>query len=115
MSFLIQAVSFITSLVFTWFVVRMIRRERFLLKYSFPWIVLGIAGIFASLFPGWVFALSGLLGFEKPVNFLFFVCIVVLLGFGLVLCAVVSRQSRRITRLTQELSILKSESKGDLG
>ena len=63
---------------------------------------------------GWVFALSALLGFEKPVNFLYFVCIVVLRGVGLVLCAVVSRQARQITHLIQELSILKSESKGDL-
>ena len=114
MSFLIQIVSLVTSLVFTWFVILMIRRERFLLRDSFLWILLGVSGVLASLFPGWVFALSALLGFEKPVNFLYFVCIVVLLGVGLVLCAVVSRQARQITHLIQELSILKSESKGDL-
>lgn len=98
-----------TSILFLCFVVSMIRRERFLLKYSFFWLLLGILGLLAALFPGWVIGLARVLGFEAPVNFLFFTCIVILMGVTLTLCAVASRLAKRVTSLTQEVSLLKSE------
>lgn len=52
-------------------------------------------------------ALSVTLGFEVPVNFLFFVCIILLMGVSLTLCGVVSAQARRIVSLVQEVSILR--------
>lgn len=98
-----------TSILFLCFVVQMIRRERFLLKYSFFWLILGVLGLLAAIFPEWVIGLSAILGFEAPVNFLFFACIVILMGVTLTLCAVVSRLTKRVTSLTQEISLLKSE------
>lgn len=101
-----------TSILFLCFVVQMIRKERFLLKYSFFWLILGVLGLLAALFPGWVTALSQILGFETPVNFLFFACIVILMGVTLTLCAVASRLAKRVTSLTQEVSLIKSEGRG---
>lgn len=98
-----------TSFLFLCFVIQMIRRERFLLKYSFFWLLLGILGILAAIFPDWIIGLSGLLGFETPVNFLFFACIVILMGVSLTLCSVASRLTKRVTSLTQEVSLIKSE------
>lgn len=97
-----------TSILFLCFVVQMIRRERFLLKYSFFWLLLGILGLIAAIFPSWVIGLSRALGFEAPVNFLFFACIVILMGVTLTLCSVASRLAKRVTSLTQEVSLLKS-------
>lgn len=95
----------IASILFCIFVLWMVRREHFLLKYSFLWLLLGILGIFAALFPGWVYGLSGLLGFEQPANFLFFICIIVLMGVSLLLSAIASKQSVQIKSLIQEVSL----------
>ena len=105
MSIFLRIFAIVVSLVFIWFVLYMIRKERFLLKYSFLWLVMGLLGFFAALFPEWVFALSGLFGFESPSNFLFFVCVVFLMATSLTLCAIVSRQTKRITNLVQVVSI----------
>lgn len=98
-----------TSMLFLCFVVQMIRRERFLLKYSFFWLLLGALGLIAAIFPGWVIVLAHSLGFETAVNFLFFTCIVILMGVALTLCAVASRLAKRVTSLTQEVSLVKSQ------
>lgn len=109
MSIYLRLLVAITSILFLCFVVQMIRRERFLLKYSFFWLLLGVVGIVTAIFPDWVIGLSRALGFVTPVNFLFFACIVILMGVTLTLCAVVSRLAKRMTSLTQEISLLKSE------
>lgn len=105
MSPFLRILAVVVSLLFIWFVLHMIRKERFLLKYAFLWLIMGFLGLLAALFPDWVYALSGVLGFETPANFLFFVCVAVLMAVSLVLCAVVSRQTKRITNLVQALSI----------
>ena len=96
------------SLAFLFFVALMVRRQRFLLKYSFFWLLLGVVGLIVALWPDGMMALSGALGFEMPVNFLFFCCIIILMGVCLTLCGVVSTQARRIVSLVQEVSILKA-------
>lgn len=95
----------IASILFCIFVLWMVRREHFLLKYSFLWLLLGVLGILAALFPGWVYGLSGFLGFQQPANFLFFICIIVLMGISLLLSAIVSKQSVRIKNLIQEVAL----------
>lgn len=105
MSILLRIFAAVVSLLFTWFVLYMIRKEKFLLKYAFLWLVMGVLGFLAALFPGWVFSLSWLFGFESPSNFLFFVCVIFLMATSLVLCAIVSRQTKRITNLVQVISI----------
>ena len=112
MSPFLRVLAIMVSLLFTWFMLQMIRRERFLLKYAFLWLVMGVLGLLAALFPDWVYTLSGLLGFETPANFLFFACVVVLMAVSLILCAVVSRQTKRITYLVQILSIALSKQNG---
>lgn len=97
------------SLLFIWFVLHMIRKEHFLLKYAFPWLIMGLLGLGAALFPGWVHALSEALGFETSANFLLFACVAALMAVSLVLCAVVSRQAKRITSLVQAFSIAMAD------
>ena len=108
MIFGLRAFVALVSLAFLFFVALMVRRERFLLKYSFFWLLLGVVGLIVALWPDGMMALSGALGFEMPVNFLFFCCIIILMGVCLTLCGVVSTQARRIVSLVQEVSILKA-------
>ena len=76
------------------------------MSHSLLWLVLGIAGIAAALIPSWVFALSGLLGFELPVNLIFFVCIFFLIVAVLSISMVASSQADMIRSLVQDVSLL---------
>lgn len=98
----------LVSVVFLVFVILMLRRGRYLLKYSLLWFVLGLAGLVCAFFPELVYALSDVLGFETPSNFLLFAADFFLIAFCLSLCGVVSRQSLKIKRLVQHVSLLES-------
>lgn len=94
------------SICFLAFVILMVRKNRISMKYSLLWIVLGCAGILAAALPGWVFAISGLLGFEEPVNFLTVACIFYLMAVAFACVSIASGQSARIRGLIQDVSLL---------
>ena len=101
-----RIILFIASVCFLIIVLRFIRRQQLSVSHSLLWLVLGIAGIAAALIPSWVFALSGLLGFELPVNLIFFVCIFFLIVAVLSISMVASSQADMIRGLVQDVSLL---------
>lgn len=113
MNWLLRAFLIVICVAFLVFVLLMVRRDRFLLKYSIIWVVLGVLGLLAAFFPGAVVWLSLSLGFETPVNFVFLVCIMFLLMASLVFVAALSKQSLRVKELVQEISMLKAEVRGN--
>jgi len=98
----------VVSITFLIYVLLMVRRDRFLLKYSIVWVLLGIFGVIAAFFPEGIGALSNALGFEVPVNFLFLIAILFLMAASLVFVGALSRQAQLTKKLIQELSILRS-------
>lgn len=109
MTLLLRIVVGVASLAFLFFILLMVRRQKMLLRYSFFWLFLGLAGIITAAFPAWIMGLAHLLGFEAASNFVFFACIFILLGVCLTLSAAVSRLTRRNVSLIQEISLLKEE------
>ena len=101
-----RIILFIASVCFLIIVLHFIRRQHLSVSHSLLWLVLGIAGIAAALIPSWVFALSGLLGFELPVNLIFFVCIFFLIVAVLSISMVASSQADMIRGLVQDVSLL---------
>lgn len=101
-----RIILFIASVCFLIIVLRFIRRQHLSVSHSLLWLVLGIAGIAAALIPSWVFALSGLLGFELPVNLIFFACIFFLVVAVLSGSMVASSQADMIRGLVQDVSLL---------
>lgn len=101
-----RIILFIASVCFLVIVLRFIRRQHLSVSHSLLWLVLGIAGIAAALIPSWVFALSGLLGFELPVNLIFFACIFFLVVAVLSGSMVASSQADMIRGLVQDVSLL---------
>ena len=101
-----RIILFVASVCFLVIVLRFIRRQHLSVSHSLLWLVLGIAGIAAALIPSWVFALSGLLGFELPVNLIFFVCIFFLIVAVLSISMVASSQADMIRGLVQDVSLL---------
>ena len=101
-----RIILFVASVCFLIIGLRFIRRQHLSVSHSLLWLVLGIAGIAAALIPSWVFALSGLLGFELPVNLIFFVCIFFLIVAVLSISMVASSQADMIRSLVQDVSLL---------
>lgn len=105
MPFLLQAVLTIAALIYLALVIRMIRRESALLEYSLIWLFLGFLGLGAALFPGWVFFISNTLGFETPVNLIYFSCVMFLMVVSMGYNVITSKQSVHIKELIQEVSL----------
>ena len=86
-----------------------IRKNKLELKYALSWIFLGAGILIFDLFPGLTSFLASLLGIEVPINMLFFLgfCFSLLIIFSLTVA--VSRLSRRVTKLTQELALLSKK------
>lgn len=109
MSNLLRFYLIVSSLFFLAYVLHMVRRDRFLLRYSFAWVVLGMLGVIAALFPNIVVEVSARMGFKTPSNFLFVACILFLMVVSLVFVSALSRQAKNIERLVQEVSLLRAE------
>lgn len=112
---LLRVFLFAISLVFLFFVLRMIRHDRLMLKYALLWIVLGFMGVLLAVFPSGAVWISDTLGFKVAANFVFLVMIVLLMGISLIYGAALSRQAVQTKLLIQEISVLKAElSKTDM-
>lgn len=109
MSFKLQIIIALIILVFLGILINMIRKNKLDLKYALSWILLGIGILVFDLFPILTSLMASLLGIGVPVNMLFFLgfCFSLLIIFSLTVA--VSRLSWRVTKLTQELALLKKQ------
>lgn len=108
MNIILQILLLFVSVFFLVFVLYRVRKGKYLLKYSFVWIVLSVIGVFASCFPQILAIISNSLGFYVTSNFVYFVLIVFLLIWNLILCGILSKQETSIKSLVQELSIVQA-------
>ena len=71
------------------------------------WIVLAFVLIIMSIFPGIMYKISGLLGFEKPVNAIFLIMIFLLYCLSFYVYLKISRHNEDIVNMNYELASLK--------
>ncbi|TCZ76099.1 DUF2304 domain-containing protein [Paenibacillus albiflavus] len=102
-------VSFVFCLFFLFVVIDLIRRKRLEERYSILWIVIGLLMLILSIFPDFLETISQLLGVVYPPSLLFFLGYVFALIVILHLTMVVSKLHRQMTRLIQEVALLKNE------
>ena len=107
MDLTLRIVLLVASILFLIFVLVRIRRGKYLLKYSFIWIVLSFIGLISAIFPEWIYFFTYALGFSVPSNFVYFALIAFLLVSNLVLSGIISSQENKLKNVIQELSILK--------
>lgn len=107
MNFKLQLIIALLILTGLGILINLIRKNKLDLKYALSWILLGAGILVFDLFPGLTSLIAALLGVDVPVNALFFLgfCFSLLVIFSLTVA--VSRLSRRVTRLTQELALLE--------
>ncbi|WP_438353536.1 DUF2304 domain-containing protein [Microbacterium sp. CJ88] len=75
-------------------------------KYAVLWLVLGVVVLVLGLFPQLLLGLTSALGVQLPVNLLFAMAIVLLLGVALHLSWELSQAEEEIRRTAEEVAIL---------
>ena len=106
----LQYVLGIVAAVFTFtIVVEMLRRRRLRERHAMWWIAAGIFAMIISVFPQTLQWAATSLGFEVPVNLVFFVLAVLLVLVSVQLSHELSRHEMRIRRLAEEVALLRQE------
>lgn len=85
-----------------------LKRNSMSIKNSVIWLLLPVIFIIIAIFPNPFFDFANWLGFETLANFIFVVIIALLIILCFSLTLTISHQQTQITKLIQELSILKN-------
>lgn len=103
----LQGLCFITSVIFLWLTVRLVKRNVLNLKYSFIWLLVSCGCVIISVFPQNLNMVKNIVGTEIASNAIFLIAFyfIIVLLFGLT--TIVSRQDKKLKVLNQELAILK--------
>lgn len=89
-----------------------LKRNSMSIKNSVAWLLLPIVFLIIAIFPDPIAKFSAWLGFETFSNFLFLIIIGLLVIICFFLTISLSKQQNKITKLIQELSILKEKVDG---
>ncbi|MGN0240270.1 MAG: DUF2304 domain-containing protein [Candidatus Weimeria sp.] len=103
---LFVAVVIILAIVY---ITNKVRKKQVELKYVLIWYALGVIYLLFDLIPPLQSAVCGLLGISVPVNMLIFLAVGLILLIVFQQTIIISRQSRTIVRLTQEIAILNEK------
>jgi hypothetical protein len=102
-----MAAVFCLSFVFV--TVELIRRRKIEERYAILWLGLGLSMTVVSIFPGLLEGLTRVVHVYYAPSLLFLIGLLFSLTFILHLTMVISKLHRRMTRLAQEVALLKAE------
>lgn len=105
----IYSISIMFSIIFLLIVVELVRKNKLQERYSLLWIFISIVFLVLSSTSVLLDPLAKRLDIKNPPSLLFLLGLVYLIAYSLNTTVVVSKQNERITRLTQELSLLKQK------
>ncbi|MGL5635184.1 MAG: DUF2304 domain-containing protein [Sarcina sp.] len=109
MTLYLQIILFVTSSLFTVYVMMMVKRKKLQLSYSILWILTGVSFVLLSIFPQVLDLVANVLQIQTPVNALFLIIIFFLLLIIFTLTLVLSKLKIQVTNLSQSLGLLKEE------
>ncbi len=84
-------------------------KEKMPLKYALVWLFPSVMILFFALIPNSLFKVADLVGFQTVSNLMTGILFVMMFFVCISLTIIVSSQTRKITQLIQEISILKSK------
>ncbi|MBR4184039.1 MAG: DUF2304 domain-containing protein [Lachnospiraceae bacterium] len=100
----------IAMVLFILYIFRSVRKKKINYRFGILWLVIAVAvGAMAAL-PDFLTWVSQLLGIAAPVNMLFFLGFVLVVGIILELSASVSRLNDEVRDLTQRLALYEHDS-----
>lgn len=89
----------------------LLRKNRFLLKYSLLWIFAGITMLVLAIFPQTLAWIANAVGIVSPINALFTIVIFCVIFILVSLTAIVSAMNEKIKRLVQNQALLEARIK----
>ncbi|MEV7874834.1 DUF2304 domain-containing protein [Microbacterium sp. NPDC089188] len=90
-------------------IVVLLLRRQLREKYATLWLVIGLALLVISIFPGLLVQVTHLLGVEVPANLIFAISIALLVGVALHLSWELSRAEEEIRSLAEESAINRAD------
>lgn len=78
-------------------------------KYALLWLIIGLAMLVLTVFPGLLAGLADLIGIELPANLLFILALALLIGVTLHQSWELSTAEDEIRRVAEEVAILRAE------
>lgn len=96
----------IVALVSVVVVLAILRSGRMREKYAALWLILSLAIVVVTIWPGLLAWLASLLGVQLPSNLLFFLSILMLLGIAMHLSLEVSKLEDETRTLAEEVALL---------
>ena len=105
----VYSLSIVFSVTFLIAVIELVRKNKLQERYSLLWIFMSAVLLILSSTPVIINTIAVWLDIKNPPSLLFLFGLVYLLVYSLHITTVVSRQSEKITRLAQEVSILKQK------
>lgn len=105
----IQLIALVGSVLFLFIILWSVRQKKLKEAYALLWLFIGIVMLFFSVWPSCLHLISKMIGIYYPPATLFLALLsgIVLLLFQYAL--ILSKNQEKISRLTQEISILKNE------
>ncbi|MGH1978190.1 MULTISPECIES: DUF2304 domain-containing protein [Rothia] len=108
-----SANSYIFFLVFAAVIVLLVlaqvRSQNMKEKYAVLWLIVSAIIIILVIFPRLLLFFADLIGIESPVNLLFLLSIIMLIGVSLHLTAALSKMGEDIRILAEEVAILRAQ------
>ena len=92
----------VLAVLFFCIVVRNVNKRNLQMKYSLIWI---LASALLVAAPEVVYKAAAYIGIETPSNFIFLICLAWMIGMNLMLSIIVSRQSEKIKKIIQVVSL----------
>lgn len=86
-------------------VVKNVNKKNLQLKYSLIWVFAAIMLVIIAIMPELVYKVTKYIGIETPSNLIFFISLIWLIGMNLSLTVIVSKQSQRIKKIIQMVSL----------
>lgn len=99
----------IASILLLIIIIISLKKNTISIKNSIAWLLLPVFFLLIAIFPETLTTLSSWLGFETLSNFIFLITIALLIMLCFFHTITISRQQNQITKLIQEMSILKQK------
>lgn len=109
----IYLLSIAFSVIFLLIVVELVRKNKLSEKYSLLWILFGFVILILSISPVFIEKISALIDIKYAPSVLFVFGLLFLIVYSLQITIVLSKQSKRIIRLTQEITLIKGKIEED--
>lgn len=106
---MIYKLALIFAVLFLLFIIDLVRKNKLDEKYSILWIIFGIIILIVSIFPGIVNTIATAFGVYYPPSLMFLIGFFVVGAYIIHISLVITKQNKMITKLNQELSILKEK------